>query len=269
MARPEKNDVDYFPFYCKEGASTNYIDEKYGNNGFAVWVKLLRLLAKTDFHYLDLSKKKTVMLVSSKCKVDEGFLINFLHDLAELEEIDKQLLENNIVYSDKFVESIGDAYKKRNNDLMKKEEFIHMLVGLGVLNEDKIHNFTEKVGDNTHIIVKETIVKETILEQSKKKDIDSRKLEFSETLKPFIEVYGREMCLDFYYYWTEENKSKSKLRYELQKTWNLSGRLRTWAKNDKNFKQNGKTSTTNYHSTKASTHELLTETLRKYNGDNV
>ena len=48
----------------------------------------------------------------------------------------------------------------------------------------------------------------------------------------------------------------------------LMAELRTWAKNDKNFKQNG-TTTTNYHNTKASTHELLTETIGKYNGNNV
>jgi hypothetical protein len=43
------------------------------------------------------------------------------------------------------------------------------------------------------------------------------------------------MLKDFYAYWTESNKSNTKFNQELQKTWDLSRRLETWAKNEKNF----------------------------------
>lgn len=33
MARPQRNNVDYFPFFCKEGKSMFYIEQKYGNDG--------------------------------------------------------------------------------------------------------------------------------------------------------------------------------------------------------------------------------------------
>ena len=46
MARPQRNNVDYFPFYCEEGNKMFYLEETYGNDGFAVFVKLLRELAK-------------------------------------------------------------------------------------------------------------------------------------------------------------------------------------------------------------------------------
>ena len=42
MARPERNNVDYFPFLCKEGKAMFYIEQKYGNDGYATWIKLLR-----------------------------------------------------------------------------------------------------------------------------------------------------------------------------------------------------------------------------------
>ena len=75
-----------------------------------------------------------------------------------------------------------------------------------------------------------------------KETIDSRKLKFSQTLKPFLEIYGNVFLNEFYKYWTEPNVSNSKFRRELQKTWDVSRRLETWAKNDKNFKkpENGK-----------------------------
>jgi len=47
--------------------------------------------------------------------------------------------------------------------------------------------------------------------------------------------YPKEMLNEFINYWTEPNKSKTKLRYELQTTWDTSRRLGTWAKNTKQF----------------------------------
>lgn len=71
---------------------------------------------------------------------------------------------------------------------------------------------------------------------TEKKDIDSRKLKFASTLKPFLEKYGKDMLNEFYKYWTEPNNSNTKFRRELEKTWSLERRLESWAKNDKNFK---------------------------------
>jgi hypothetical protein len=67
------------------------------------------------------------------------------------------------------------------------------------------------------------------------KNIENRKLKFADTLKPFLGKYGSEMLNEFYVYWTEPNKSNTKFRQELEKTWSLEGRLSTWAKNDSNF----------------------------------
>ena len=66
-------------------------------------------------------------------------------------------------------------------------------------------------------------------------NIEERKLKFAHTLKPYIDVYGRELLKEFYEYWTEPNKSNTKFRAELEKTWSLERRLQTWAKNDTKF----------------------------------
>jgi len=46
--------------------------------------------------------------------------------------------------------------------------------------------------------------------------------------------YPKEMKEDFLSYWLEESKS-GKTRQSMQKTWNTERRLKTWAKNDKNW----------------------------------
>ena len=66
-------------------------------------------------------------------------------------------------------------------------------------------------------------------------NIDSRKLKFANTLKPFLSIYGKELLNEFYLYWIEPNKSNTKMRFEMQKTWSVELRLRKWASNDKSF----------------------------------
>ena len=46
--------------------------------------------------------------------------------------------------------------------------------------------------------------------------------------------YPKEMKEDFKSYWLEETKT-GKTRQSLQRTWNTERRLKTWAKNDKNW----------------------------------
>ena len=69
-----------------------------------------------------------------------------------------------------------------------------------------------------------------------KNSIDSRKLKFADTLKPFINTYPKEMIRDFYEYWTEPNKSNTKFKQELEKTWDVERRLKKWAENDRSIK---------------------------------
>jgi hypothetical protein len=133
MARPERNNVDYFPFICEDGNKMFYIEETYGNDGFATFVKLLRELAKTNYHYLDLSKPTTVMFLSAKCKVSKETLLSIIKDLVELGKFDAVLWnENSIIWCQDFVDSIQDAYHKRNNKCITYDGLLQLLIGLGV-----------------------------------------------------------------------------------------------------------------------------------------
>lgn len=58
--------------------------------------------------------------------------------------------------------------------------------------------------------------------------IERRQLKFYDSLVPFVEKYGREMVREFYNYWSEFNRSGTKMRFELQPTWVTSKRLARW-----------------------------------------
>ena len=68
-----------------------------------------------------------------------------------------------------------------------------------------------------------------------KANLEIRSLAFKNSLIPFKQKYSIDMLKDFFGYWTEPNKSNTKLKFELQQTWSISRRLETWAKNDKTF----------------------------------
>jgi len=63
-----------------------------------------------------------------------------------------------------------------------------------------------------------------------------REEEFKKEILNYINTYPKEMLKDFFDYWSESNKSKTKMRFEMQPTWDIKKRLATWAKNDKGFK---------------------------------
>lgn len=57
----------------------------------------------------------------------------------------------------------------------------------------------------------------------------SRKEIFYQSLVPFTDTYPKEMIRAFFDYWTEMNKSCTKMRYEQERTWETARRLATWA----------------------------------------
>jgi len=137
MARPQRNNVDYFPLYVENGRKMFYLESTYGNDGYATWLKILSELAKAEFHYINLQDKKTVMYMTALCRVSEDVLISIINDLVDFEEIDRELWKEKIVFSEKFLESIKDAYKKRSNDIIDKNGLIELLEGKGVLKPSK------------------------------------------------------------------------------------------------------------------------------------
>ena len=160
MARPERKTVDYFPFYIEEGQKMFYIEETYGNDGFAVFVKILRELAKVENHFLDLSKSTQLMFLSAKCKVSKEVLESIINDLVNLEKFDTELwIECKVIWCQDFIDSIQDAYRKRNNLCMTKQGLSSILISLGRKKPSK--ELTKGV-DNTQRKEKEIKEKKTI-----------------------------------------------------------------------------------------------------------
>jgi hypothetical protein len=80
-------------------------------------------------------------------------------------------------------------------------------------------------------------------ESEKKKEVaasaaallEERKEDFYKSLVPFVPIYGKDMVRDFFNYWSEANRSKTRMRFEQQPTWETSRRLATWSKKDNSY----------------------------------
>lgn len=109
-----------------------------------------------------------------------------------------------------------------------KEEFAKKLEELGQAKGNKKKKDKEDIKESPYGDKKDAALAATL----------SRKQEFGESLIPFLDIYPQEMIRAFFDYWSEMNKSGTKMRFEQQPTWEASKRLVTWANKDKTYGNN-------------------------------
>ena len=134
MARPSKATVDYFPHITKSGKTIFILENKFKNDGYAVWFKILELLGSTDGHFIDCRDEPTWQYLIAKSLVSEEVLIDIIETLVALDAIDKDLWEHRIIFSQNFVDNVRDAYKRRKIQIPSKESII---ANLGLLEPGK------------------------------------------------------------------------------------------------------------------------------------
>ena len=103
------------------------------------------------------------------------------------------------------------------------------------VNELRKYNLWDEENNNilkTYLSVSQVLTKTP--SNSKGNSISKRKERFEKEVFAFLD-YEKSMLEKFISYWTEPNKSKTKMRFELQPTWELNLRLTTWASKDKSF----------------------------------
>ena len=156
----------------------------------------------------------------------------FLHILQYVN--DKDPKTDDIIINIAF-EPIKQQLKR---DLKKWEQYIEKQKlngkkgGRPSLNNktQKTQAFSEKPkkADNVNVTVN---VNDNVTEK-RKKNIEEIQKEFYSSLTVFYPEFSKKVLREFYDYWSEPNKAKTKIRWQLQKTWDTHKRLLRWAKND-------------------------------------
>lgn len=202
MGRHNSNTVTYFPHYIGDGKKIFSIERKYGNDGYATWFKLLEKLATTENHFLDLNDEGELFYLSAKCNVSEDLLNDIIVDLVKLNVFNKELWESKIIYSETFINSIADAYKRRNQKYMTFDYLCKHLSQLGLhksiskvknvikstqsrVEEIKVEESNYSFFDFWELYPKKTGKKKSELKWNSIKEIDKEKIKI--TLPFFIE----------------------------------------------------------------------------------
>ena len=131
----------------------------------------------------------------------------------------KMQLKRDLVKYDKKREQWSEAGKKsaeqraliKSNELQRTSTVVDSVATVLTVNDN--------VNVNVNVINK----------------IEARSQTFKDSLLIYKDKYQVNMLKEFYNYWTEPNQRKSKMRFELEKTWSVERRLETWAKRENLF----------------------------------
>jgi len=194
MARPERHDVDYFPFYVKRGKTLNILQSEYGNEGIGFFTNLMRFLALTPDHHYSIKKESDRRNFFAETGItDKEKGIAMIELMVETEKLDRELWENyQVIVCPAFIESVRDAYKRRMNNIITLEEIREKYKSQEVI----VTKTAENAGGSEVIVPKtdtetpqngdsdnnnpQTKLKETKLKETKK---EKSKEEPSQTMK--------------------------------------------------------------------------------------
>ena len=122
MARPEKRDVEYFPFYVKDGRTLHILEDKYGCKGTGFFTNVLRFLSERPDHHFSISAVSDRLWFFSRTKCDEESGLDMLNIMAITGKIESDLWSKWVIASQAFLDSVEDAYRKRANNIITIEE---------------------------------------------------------------------------------------------------------------------------------------------------
>jgi hypothetical protein len=144
------------------------LEQKWGNDGYAFWFKLLEILGSSDGHYICLENPVTREFLSAKTRLDVSLCYEILGLLAEIDAIDRELWETEkVVWCQHLVDNIAIVYQKRTVSVPKKPSFRnHKLITSDVSEAETQHNEVSDA-ETPQSIVDESISEDTISEESR------------------------------------------------------------------------------------------------------
>ncbi len=124
MARPKRMTVDYFPHYVKCGRTVFILENRFGNDGYAFWFKVLEVLGETEGHFYDCSVSSNWEYLLAKTHINTQRAEEIIQVLISLGKIDRELwAKSRVLWIDRFVNNLTEVYRTRRTELPKKPNF--------------------------------------------------------------------------------------------------------------------------------------------------
>jgi hypothetical protein len=280
MARPTKTGLDYFPFDVDFFADEKIaaISGEFGIKGEITVVKLLCAVYRNGYFIL-WNEPLKYKLLRDLPSVNSELIDQIVNRLVRWGFFDEGLFDSVKVLTSRGIQKRYFSISRRRNttdgsyilipDVKngvsddKKEVIDDKNTGAAeLLTTETPQSKGKEIKENISPSISNEIVSPPIGEpgktidsgkkaeqtriklsqQEKEKNCGKREKEFYDQLVPWVSVYGPDMIRKFFDYWRERNKSRTKMRFELQPTWDLAGRLRTWEQKQNDYGKRSKTS---------------------------
>ena len=118
--RPVKDTVEYFPHFVNQGKTMFILEQKYGNDGYAFWFKLLEMLASTEGHIYDCDNESDWLFLQAKTHLNDETMSSMLDTLCNLGAIDKELWQEKKIWCQKLVNNLQPVYANRRRNIPEK-----------------------------------------------------------------------------------------------------------------------------------------------------
>lgn len=222
-----KKDAFYFPHFsnARHDRKLKRVQKDLGIEGYGIYFMLLEVLREQiNFKY----PLQDVDLLADEFGCSEVKIKALIskYELFEIDELNNFFSIKQVQYLQPYISASARASEAARIRWDKARE------QLGLQNDANADANALPMQSESSTDAMQ--VKENKRKETKVNDIDSRLEAFKQQLVPFLDTYGKDILNPFYKYWSEPNKSKTKLKFELEKTWDLERRLERWSNN--NFK---------------------------------
>lgn len=146
MGRQPEEGLKYFKHFVDGSFKPTLftIEEKFQNDGYAVWFKLLEMLGETPTLSLDFNNRSTWSYFLARVHLSnaEDRALSILDMLSECHAIDSELWADKIVWVENLASNSSGVFQKRGSTIPGKPE-IHAQPSLSV-QQDSVDDLADK-----------------------------------------------------------------------------------------------------------------------------
>jgi Domain of unknown function (DUF4373) len=172
MGRVKLYTVDYFPHFCAKGKTKRILEKKLGNDGYAIYFKILEVLGGSEGHFYNCNRLLLWEDLIAYCNVEEDRLLKAIDLCVALEQFDRELWDNKVIWCQNFVDNLVPIYKKRLRQVPSKPTPIE------AQEQSKLPFLPDD--EKTKAYFKDLKVDESFIEPEKVKDILAKWNDFAE-----------------------------------------------------------------------------------------
>jgi hypothetical protein len=200
MTPPQKSKVEYFPHFCNHGKTIYVLEQKYGNDGYAFWFKILEILGNSQGHYINCNDKSMWHYLLARGIIDDIKATEILNMLSDLGAIDAELWKNKVIWSNNFVANLETVYSRRQSKPPSREILLTLIPSIG--NTDDIYPDGGNINPQRKELKEGT--KETLFPVKRKNATDKKYSEDFEKFWTAIIHRPEDRKADAYNHWKKQ-----------------------------------------------------------------